>query len=122
LKERLTALKASRPAAMFLSSTSGQTLLADLDQMYEQKAKLARHYGKARNACARTCYASLCFSLLALVGILRVLRTWPDIVVFFWLFMAILAVVYGIVSFTRLEYHRRKLLRMWEEFEFYGKI
>lgn len=122
LRQRLTSLKASRPSEMFLSSTSGQKLLADLDHMYEQKSVLARHYSRARHACGHTCYACVFFSLLALLGILRVLRPWPEVVVFFWLFLAIFAVTYAIVSFARLEYHRRKLLRMWEEFEFYGTI
>lgn len=123
LQDRLSELKETgRSAEKFLSSASGKNLLDSLDHLYEQKSIVARHYGQARHACAHTCYASLCFSLLALVGILNLLVQWPKVILFFWLFLAIQAAAYTIYSFSRLENHRRALYRMWEEFQLYGKI
>jgi hypothetical protein len=122
LNDRLARLKETRPAEMFLSSTSGQKLLAELDQMYEKKGSVARHYAHAKRACGRTCYACLFFSLLTLLGILRVLGDWPNSITFFWLMLAVQTTAYAIYCFIKLEFHRRKLLHLWEEFEFYGKI
>lgn len=122
LNDRLARLKETRPAEMFLSSDSGQKLLAELDQMYEKKGNVARHYAHAKRACGRSCYACLFFSLLTLLGILRVLGDWPDSIIFFWLILAVQTTVYAIYCFIKLEFHRRKLLQLWEEFEFYGKV
>lgn len=123
LKDRLSVLKETgRSAEAFLSSASGKELLDNLDHLYEQKSIIARHYTLARQACGRTCYACLCFSLLALAGILHLLGKWPNIILFFWLFLAIQAASYAMYSFIRLEIHRRALLHMWEEFELYGKV
>jgi hypothetical protein len=122
LNERLQGLKRVRSAEKFMSSDSGQKLLDDLDHMYEQRSVLARQYKLARRACGRACYASLTFAILALVGILRVLGKWPDLILFLWLILSLEAVVYAVYSFIRLEVHRRALLRMWEELQMYGKI
>jgi hypothetical protein len=124
LRERLfSELKNTRRAArQFLPSDSGQKLLDDLDRMFDQKSKLARHYTLARRACAQTSYACLSFSLLALAGILRVLGAWPDLIEFFWLFLLLQTLSFALYSFIRLEFHRRALFSMWEDFQFYGKI
>jgi len=126
LQERLVYLKSElqkrRSTEAFLSSGSGKALLDNLDHMYEQKSTVARHYVLARHACGRTCYASLCFSMLVLLGVLHTLGRWPNVILFFWLLLVIQSASYAIYSFIRLESHRRALLHMWEEFQLYGKI
>jgi hypothetical protein len=124
LRERLfqELEKTRRTARQFLPSEPGQKLLNDLDEMFDQKSKLARHYRLARRACAQTSYACLSFSLLAFVGILQVLRAWPDAVRFFWIFLTLQAATFAIYSFIRLEFHQRALSRLWEDFQLYGKI
>jgi hypothetical protein len=126
LKDRLSDLKAEttkgRSVEAFFSSASGKALLDDLDHMYEQKSTVARHYAVARQACGRTCYASLFFSVLMLLGILQLLGRWPNVILFFWLLLLIQAATYTIFSFIRLESHRHALLHMWEEFQLYGKV
>jgi hypothetical protein len=122
LNERLESLKKRRDAEKFLPSEAGQKLLDELDHQYEQKSTLLRHYDLAERACRRTCYASLWVFLLSLFGILRILGHWPDLLLFFWLFLSLQAVAYGVYSFINLERHRRALARMWKEMQFYGKI
>jgi hypothetical protein len=122
LNERLEGLKKRRDAEKFMPSESGQKLLDELDHLYEQKSALVQHYHLAERACRRTCYASLCVFSLSLFGILRVLGRWPDVVLFFWLFLSLQAIAYGGYSFIDLERHRRALSRMWKEMQFYGKI
>jgi hypothetical protein len=122
LQERLKVLKRTRPVEMFLSSDSGQKVLADLDRMYLQKSSLARHYTQAKIACGRACYAWFLVALLMLIGITRVLGEWSNTVIFLWLIVSVEAAGYAIYSVIKVEVHRRKLIAIWEEFEFYGTI
>jgi hypothetical protein len=124
LGERLKSLKrgTDTTAGGFLASTTGETLYDELDHAYARRDDLHQHYARARRACGRTAYSFLGLSFLLLAGLLQILSGWPMVVVIVWLTVAGEVFVCGLYSFVRLELSRRRLLRLWEELQIYGKI
>lgn len=106
----------------FLSSESGRALFENLDHTYERKSYLSSHYDNACLACAKASYAFFSLSFLFLAGMLQIVQQWSGLLLYFWFFTSILALVYGIYFLIKLEYYRRKLFTLWKEMKFYGKI
>ena len=107
---------------IYLSSDTGEDLLNNLDRSYDQKNSLSTSYESACSACAKTSYSFLTLSALLFIGILRVIGDWPKILFFLWIFLTAQSFIFGIYYFCRLEYCRRKLIKLWKELQLYGKI
>ncbi|MBA7690167.1 hypothetical protein ES703_98691 [subsurface metagenome] len=107
---------------IYLSSDTGEDLLDNLDRSYDQKNNLSVSYESACSACAKTSYSFLILSALLFLGILQVIGDWPKFLLFLWIVVTAQIFIFGIYSFCRLEYCRRKLIKLWKELQLYGKI
>lgn len=122
LEARLRKLKSGSTAEGFIESASGQRIFDRLDAAYTRLADVSRRYQRACGACAGASYAFLALFLVLIIGLLRSLWAWPDLILHLWLFAGVGLFLLGIVYFVRLEFNRRGLLRLWEEFQIYGRI
>jgi hypothetical protein len=122
LRERLDLLKRGNKKDAFLDSSTGERLYQALDQAYASRHGLWQHYSRASGACGRTAYCFLGLAAVFLTGLLQLLGAWPQALVIVWLIVAGQLLTYGIYSFVRLEWFRRRLLRLWQELQVYGKI
>lgn len=122
LRKRLDSLKRADQSEAFLASPTGQRLYDELDHAYSGRHDLWQNYARARGACGRAAYSFLILSILLLAGLIRLLKAWPLGLMIVWAIISGEVLAYGFYSFIRLELFRRRLLRLWEEFQIYGKI
>ena len=122
LRERLDNLKAGNKKDAFLDSSTGERLYGELDRAYAGRDDLWQHYARASGACGRTAYCFLSLAVAFLAGLLQLLGTWPQALVIVWIIVAGELFTYGVYSFIRLEWFRRKLLRLWQELQVHGAI
>jgi hypothetical protein len=124
LEERLSRLKsgARRQAETTLASDEGEKLFDDVDHAYGQATKLRKDYQEACRACARTCYAFMVLSILMLGALVRLIATLGEPILWVWLVVSAEVLCYGLYSLVRVEVHKRRLLRLWEEFQLYGRV
>jgi hypothetical protein len=106
----------------FFISASGDELFDKLDHQYENKYEISIQYHKACRACKHLSYAFFFLALSLITGVSQIFIYWDKMVFFFWIFVSLEALAYGIYSFIKLEYYRSKLIRTWEDLQIYGKI
>jgi hypothetical protein len=122
LEARLSALKTSDTAVeRFLSTASGDQLFDNLDRQYERKGDLTFQYHRACQACYQVAYSFFSLALIVLLGLIKILYPWPDIVFYVWILLAIEVFCVGIWCLIKLELHRSKLLRRWEGLQLYAR-
>jgi len=124
LEERMADFKATLgdKGDRYLSSDTGEDFLNNLDKIYEQKRSISMSYESACSTCAKTSYSFFILSTFLFIGILRVIGEWPKFLFIFWIIVTVQAFIFGIYSFCRLEYYRRKLIKSWKELQLYGKM
>jgi len=123
LRHRLDQLKKSDTSVeAFLSSQSGDRLYEELEHAYREISDFWLKYRRARECCWRTSYSFLSVFILLMIGLLQLLESWPAGLVATWIFLCLLAILYGLSSFLQLEYFRRRILRAWEELQIHGKV
>jgi len=124
LERRLTQMKNEKPGSFeaFSESPEGAKLYDTLDHSYDRARSISVSYEEATKSCCRVSLACLGLGFLCMAGISQVLYHWPEAMYWCWIFACGQIVVIGLCYFTRLEICRRKLLKLWKEFEIYGTV
>jgi hypothetical protein len=124
IETRFSCLKKEKLGSFeqFSESAEGEKFYDSLDHCYERARSVALIYEEATKSCNRLSLACAGLGLLFMLGISQVLYHWPGVLYDCWVFASAELFVFGLWYFARLEFCRRKLLRLWKEFEIYGTI
>jgi hypothetical protein len=103
-----------------LVSDLGNQFYNELDSANNHVWNMRRHYRWAYFWCSVTASSCLILGVILLIGLLQALGKWIDIFWYFWLFACIESFGLTVISFVVMEFHRRRLYRMWEDVQLYG--
>lgn len=115
-------LKSNDKISEFYSSQSGVGLLDKLDLSFLKARDFKRYYDLKIDSCRMAMYLFFTLALMLFISIAHLIFPFPEALVYFVLYSAIITFIIGIVNVLRFEYYRRKLSTTWQELKMIGNI
>ena len=115
-------LKANNKVQGFFSSSEGTGLLDKLDKQYLRVRDFVNLYDKHIEGLRNSWILSFTITILFFSGFLKFLINIPDVFVTFWQIIVGLVFILNIIFAVKSEYHRRKINKLWRDYQVNGQF
>lgn len=106
----------------FISSASGQGLMDKIEQLFEEIHNTKDFYNCTGKYCIRSAYFFFLFTAISLLGLMKLMFTWPRVLWHFWWFALCFLAVGAFMNVVLMEINKRKLFRKWQRFHVYSEL